>query len=645
MGSRIKEVITTCTRDCPDTCGIIAEVREGRVVRLRGAADHPVTQGFLCPKMYKYPRMLESSHRLKTPLLRRGQGFVPIPFAEAYAVAAREVEKAVNVHGSQSLLLYHLSGSQAVLNSLSRRFFNLMGGATRNVGGLCLSNAVKGQELDFGQGRRGHSPLDLAHSRAILFWGRNAADTNPHLFHQAALARKKGAFLVTVDPRRSPTARRSDLHVAPRPGGDWALALLLVQEIIARGQADPDFLKNNPQGREKFLALVSSYRREELLARAGIEAKALEELAACLTERKPAAIYLGVGMTYNSLGVETVRLINALGALLGNLGKRGGGVNLSFPGWQHLDQSLTGGSRGERGLYEPSLARGMLSLDDPPLKLAWVVGGNPLAQVPNSSLLSRAFGSLDFVIVNELFLTDTALQADLIFPVSSFLEREDLLGSWGHNFLGPVNPALETGLPSDLEVFQNTARLLGLEGEMAGTPAEWLERFLKPLHVHGITWDKLKGGWLKNPLLPDIPHLDPYGFNIITGLPPMGEEPASDEFTLLTPKPRHQIHSQKIPSPKGTLPLFVSPRDAAGLQVKEGDKLRVSSPAGSLEAAARIDQSLPPGTVAAYSGGWVCEGRGVNLLTRDGVTGAGGMTVNETRVRLAKTAGGQGQGA
>ncbi len=644
MAASVQEVITTCPRDCPDTCGIIAEVREGRVVRLRGARDHPITRGFLCPKMYQYPRMLESSHRLKTPLLRRGRDLVPVSFAEAYEAAARAVEKAAAKHGSRSLLLYHLSGNQAVLNTLDRRFFNLLGGATRNAGGLCLANAVKGQELDFGRGRLGHSPLDLARSRAILFWGRNAADTQPHLFYQAAQARKKGAYLAAVDPRASRTARQADLHVAVKPGGDWALALLLAREVLERGEADPDFLKNNPRGREGFLALVKSQSRQELLARAGVPPVVLEELASSLVARRPAAIYLGVGMTYWPWGVETVRLINALGALLGTLGQPGGGVNLSFPGWQHLDQTLTGDPRGERYLYEPNLAREMPALTDPPLKLAWVVGGNPLAQVPNSSLLRQAFAALDFVIVNELFLTDTARQADLVFPVSSFLEREDLLGSWGHNYLSPVNPALDTELPSDLEVFQKTARLLGLEREMAGTPAEWLDRFLGPLHSRGITWEMLKKGWVKNPLLPDIPSLDPYGFNVITTLPSPGREPAAGEYNLLTPKPRHQTHSQKLPRPQAGLPLlFLSASDAAGLGVREGDELRVSSPRGSLSAAARLDPTLLPGSVYASSGGWVCEGQGVNLLTLDSVTGAGGMTVNDTRVRLEKVEGRQGK--
>lgn len=633
----LTEIITTCTRDCPDACGIVAQVQNGELIRLKGSAEHPITRGFLCPKMYQYPRMLASQHRLTTPLLRQGGTFVPVSFERAYTLAARQLEKVMKEYGSLAILLYQGAGSEGVLNTLSLRFFNLLGGVTRNVGGLCLTNAVRGQELDFGRGRLGHSPLDVQSSGTIIFWGRNAADTHPHLFYQAQLAQKNGTVLVSVDPRLSRTARKANLHVAVKPGGDWALALFLAQELLSVGGGNPDFLKDNPTGREKFLALVHSYSREELLREAGVPASVMAKTLAYLLEKRPVAIYLGVGMTYGNHGVETVRLINALGALLGSLGEKGGGVNLSFPGGSFINNNLYGQGERERPLFEPSLGDGMQQLADPPLKLAWVVGGNPLAQNPNSDHVKKAFLDLDFVIVNELFMTDTALKSNLIFPVSSFLERTDAMAAWGHNYLGPVNPVLQTGLPSDLEVFQETARLLGLGHEMAGTAAHWLERFLEPLHAQGITWSKLQKGWLKNPLLCDIPALDRYGFNVITALNRETEKPSSGEYLLLTPKPRLQTHSQKLPLTSAShASLHISPRDAQSLDLQEGDLVRAVSPRGKMLFKAHPDPGIGPGAVVAYSGGWPCEGQGVNVLTQDRVTPAGGMTVNETRIRLEK---------
>ncbi|MGV8150025.1 MAG: molybdopterin-dependent oxidoreductase, partial [Alkaliphilus sp.] len=468
--NNIKKVITTCPRDCPDTCGIIVEVEKGKILRLRGAKEHPVTKGFLCSKMHKYPDLVYSKERLKRPLLRKGSRFIEISFSEAYSIAAREIEKTINKYSAKSILYYQGSGSLSAMRLVYARFFNLLGGVTRNSGGLCLENAVKAQEKDFGTGRVSNTPLDVINSRLIIFWGRNAAETNLHLFREAKEAQKKGAVVVTIDPRESRTAMSSDLHIRINPGTDWALALLLIKHIIKENKHNKEFIKDHCRGWDGFKSMVDNFQEENLLQATGVDEKALRKLIDYL-DLYPAAICLGVGMTYWSWGVDTVRLINALGAVLGILGVRGGGVNLSFPGWNCFDASLSGRefSKGERFVSETSLGEEMIKLDAPPVKLAWVIGGNPLLQNPNSNKVWQAFKSLDFIMVNDLFLTDTARMADLIFPVASFLERTDVTGSWGHNYIGPVNPVINTSLPSDLEILQEVSALLGFAHEMKGT--------------------------------------------------------------------------------------------------------------------------------------------------------------------------------
>ncbi len=642
---------TTCTLDCPDTCSIIAEVEGGRPVRLKGDPDHPITAAFLCGKVAAdYLDRYNSPDRLLHPLRRagaRGEGrWERVGWDEALDLVASQTRSTVESYGSLAVLDYARAGSHSLLKLLSRRFFNLLGGATTTCGSLCIGAIQAAQTADFG-GRQAHDWRDLEKSQAILVWGRDPAKSHIHLLPFLRRARARGAPLVLIEPFITQTATYADVHVRPRPGGDGYLAIGIAKVLFDRGWVDQDYLRAQVANPEAYRALLDGYTLDQASRLSGVPADEIERVAEIYGTRRPAAILVGYGVNNYRRGAQAYRLIDALAASTGNVGRPGGGASHGrglYDAKLFMTPDLDGASfaRATRALPQPTIGQAILEAKDPPIKLIVVTGSNPITQSPNAPKVIEAFTSADFLVVVEQFMTDTAKYADVVLPTTTFLEEEDVIGSGGHTFLGivqPVAPRRGEARP-DLEIFQGLADRLGFGAQMAGSAGEWLDRLLAPLADRGITRERLRAGAQDLPFAP-VPFADgrfrtpSERIELLAEFSP--EEAAEgDGLRLLTTHTKRWLNSQAMPEDQAGIPaVTVHPEDLTAHGLAAGDAVVVRSRVGSLRARAAADARLPRGCAVIPQGGWIARGHGVNLLTEDTMTeGAIMAAYYETRVRL-----------
>jgi anaerobic selenocysteine-containing dehydrogenase len=644
-----KKIYTSCTLDCPDGCGIIAHVDNGRVVKLEGHPDHEFTKGYLCAKTYRFPKRLYSPERQLHPL-KRASGSIDSPWVrigwdEALDLVADRIRSFKAETGSLSIMHYQRTGSWGVTKKLNHRFWNLLGGVTTPSGSLCSGAARAGQKLDFGI-RLGHDPSDIVNSKLVLLWGRNPLATNLHLVPLLKTVSEQGGRVILVDPVKSESATICDRHVQPRVATDASFALALAKIVLEEGLEDKDFIERHTDGSAKFRTLVDSHSLQSLSDRCGLSIDELRELAREYATTKPASIQLGWGLNKYKSSAEIFRCVDALAALCGQIGIPGGGVTHGYDTQRLFDKTIEASDRAElhRAIPEPLLGRGLLEASDPPVRMMFVNGGNPVNQSPNSNLVAKALTQLDFVVVVDSFLTDTTDYAHIFLPTTTFLEEEDALVSWGHNILGGVNPAIDPvgESRSDLWIVQQLADRLGIGEEMAGTPREWLRRVMSPMEAKGVTVDALLDGPIRCPVAPLIPFADKKfptksgRFEFITEIEVEQRKDPAFPLTLVTNFSKKWLLSQMTEAEHPKLATVRVGADwAANHGIENGRQMRLRSAVGELVVEVQVDPRVGKEMVIMAVGTWMKRGGGVNILTEDIMTNFGEMAAyGETRVLL-----------
>ncbi len=436
-----------CPLDCPDTCSMRVTVENGVAIDLRGDAEHPFTRGFLCQKMARYLDRVYSPDRLMFPMKRvgaKGEGkFQRVSWDEALeAIATRFAAIAASPDGPQAILPHSYYGTMGKLqaSSLDRRFFHRLG-ASKLDRTICASAGSLGYEYTMGQGRLGADPLAVKRCKFIVNWGSNTINTNSHLWSLMVEARKtSGATIVTVDPYRSPTASRSDWHIAVRPGTDAALALGLMHVIWRDGLQDEDYLSRATIGagplRQRAL---EEYASQRVASITGVDVATIETFARRLAREQPSLIRLNYGMQRHGGGGMAVRTIACLPAIIGSWRHPGGGALLSTSGaYDFAMDPLTRpelSPSGTRTINMNELGAALAGeLPGPPVRAIYVYNSNPAAVTPNQQKVLAGLRRVDlFTVVHELFATDTVDYADIVLPATSQLEHVDLHGSYGHH--------------------------------------------------------------------------------------------------------------------------------------------------------------------------------------------------------------------
>ena len=673
---------TACPLDCPDACSLEGRVEGGRVTALDGDTRNPVTDGFLCGKVRGYARHVYHPERVREPLLRdgaRGAGrWRSISWDEAFARISTELDEARTRFGPTSILPVAYGGSNGVVThgALDERFFRRLGASQldHTICAAATGAAATGLYGRMPAGTYG----DVDHAELIVVWGANPAASGIHLMPHLDRARKRGARLVVVDPRRTKVAKRADLHLAPLPGTDLPLALALVRWMFATGRADEAFLSAHATGVDELRVRAEPWTLERAAEVCGVEARAIETLGRWYTEASPALLRCGWGLERNRNGGSAVCAVLSLPAVAGTFGQRGGGFLLSnSPHWDPLHDASGDavGSEDEpawttRTINMNRLGRALCGeLDlDPPLAFLFVYDANPLATFPDQERVRRGFEREDlFVVVHEQVMTDTARIADLVLPATTFLEHHELRAGYGATPLQWATPVIEPvgEARSNDQLFAELLERTGLaRAGDAVTPRELFANATRGLGVdqallsEGIAWPTVREPVAFVDVFPQTSdgkiHLVPeeldreaggklYHFQELAGdqaLAGAVHEPAGTEedarLALLSPATSRTISSSLGELVEGQVPLRMHPADASRRGLSDRDSVRIWNELGEVRTEVRLDADLRPGVVELPKGLWARHtqnGRTANALSPDTLTDvAGGACFNDARV-------------
>jgi anaerobic selenocysteine-containing dehydrogenase len=493
-----KQVVhAACPHDCPDACGVLITVEDGRATKIQGDPQHPVTRGFLCAKVAKYLDRVYSPDRVLYPMRRvaakgiaagvanAGEGagatqaWQRISWDEALNEIASRFRAIIAEFGSEAILPYSYGGTLGALNggSMDRRFFSRLG-ASELERTICSAAGEAGLLSVLGA-KLGTEPEQFIHSRYIIAWASNIHGNNVHLWPFIEEARRKGAKLVVIDPYRTRTAACADWYLPINPGTDGAMALAMMHVIIGEGLHDADYVTKYTLGFDELREKVKAYTPERVAPWTGIAADDIRKLAREYATVRPSVIRLNYGVQRSEGGGMATRAIAMLPCVTGSWKEVGGGLQMSTSGAFGLNEDALrrpdlkpeGAQRPPRVVNMVELGKALNTLSDPPVKALFVYNSNPAAVCPNHNEVVRGLKRTDlFTVVHEQFFTDTTDYADLVLPATTFFEHKDLQKAYGHYFLQVSHQAIEPlgECRSNVEVFRALAERMGFKDACFG---------------------------------------------------------------------------------------------------------------------------------------------------------------------------------
>ena len=659
------EKISACTLDCQDTCSTIVTVHpEDNHVSITGNPDHPFTKGFICSKGKNAHQRRTSPRRITTPLIRRGDGFRPGTWDEALNLIAEKI----TALGNQPASMLHVRhyGYRGALADGSKYLFNALGASTTR-GALCDDAGCTAYMADFGALKM-NDPMDLLNARHIINWGKDLSRSSIHLAHIVHQARKRGCRLTTISPGGDKNSACSDYIIRIRPGRDRFLAAAVIKAILDRGLAHRPAL-SRATGLDGFLKGLAHHTQEDLLNACDGSVKDLEHLVSIFTqekksteqqvektekptvetpigyaknksslpERDPVALIMGWGIQRYLFGGETVRYLNALSFLSGHVGRSGGGTYYNIPSSRNINTDwVTRAGKPSRSLVLPRIGKEILTAD-PPIRFLLADGSNFVNQAPDADTTIKAMKQIDFKVVIDAFMTDTAALADVILPCALDYEREEIVGSCLHNWVNYARPVFPPWGEArcDFDIMSDLAGRLGISfpereqvlNKALDTPpmkklADPLEEiknkgFVKASHPD-IAWPDLvfdhgDGKYrLPGPLSPEP--LPPRGF-------PMH---------LLTLVNGNAMHSQvpekqflALESTPTPIEVWINPEAPHLAQIDLAFPVHLVTPLGSILVQVKMLKNLHPMALIIRRGGWLKHNRCVNRIIEPAITDMG----------------------
>lgn len=481
-----------CPHDCPDTCSMEYHVQDGKLLKVTGNKEHPMTRGGLCVKLKDYEKRHYHPDRLLYPMKRVGakgsKQFERISWDEALDTISSIWKTIIAEDGPQAIMPNSYLGNQGLVHGLNGgdAFFNRMG-ATVTERTFCGEGSCTAWLLTVGP-TAGVDPESFAHSKYIVVWACNSVSTNLHHWHTIHEAQKDGAKVVVIDSYASKTAKAADWHIAPKPGTDGALAMAMMHVIIAEGLQDQDYIDNYTHGYAELAERAKTRTPEWAEKITGVPADDIRKFAREYATTEPAAIRLGVALERNYGGSQAIRAVSCLPALIGAWRHVGGGA-LQFPVWEHpykfdvicRPDLIPEGTQVVNNLQFGRALLGELDLKTP-IKSVMVWNTNPLTQAPETDKIAKGLEREDlFTIVADHFISDTAAYADIVLPAAMGAEMEDMVLSWGHLYLTYNEKCIEPpgeALPNQ-EIFRRLAKLMGYEDDnFKWSDAECLEHYV-----------------------------------------------------------------------------------------------------------------------------------------------------------------------
>ena len=504
----MKKLSHGCTLDCADCCKFNVYIDKNEVVKIEGDEGHPYTKGFICKKGLAHLKRVNHEKRLYNPLLKVNGEWKEISFKEAIDIMAKRLKDYKNEFGSRSILYYEQYGNGSLLKSIGEKFFNFYGGVSLAKGGPCWSAGIAAQKLDFGDSKS-HSLEDMMNSNNIFVWGKNPANTTIHTMQMIRKAKANGSKIIVIDPIKTATAELADIYIRVNANGDLPLSLAMAKVIIEENIYDKEFINKFVNGFDDYKKYILSLEMQELSDNSGVAIDDIIKLAKLYSE-KYSTILLGFGMQKYKNGGNTIRAIDALGAITGQIGFSGGGINYAnkvYPKIMNLDPYNSKSFSDNRYFYTNEISDFIDSCNngkkyykdnifindkninnsmelDIPIKMAIVTKSNILNQLPNLNKLKKSLSKVEFKVCFDMFMTDTAKECDLFIPVTSQLESEDLL------FSSMMNPYLiynEKAIEPREEVmdeyyfFMELAKKLEIKDYPYIIKREYLEKVISPL--------------------------------------------------------------------------------------------------------------------------------------------------------------------
>lgn len=676
----ITELPSVCPMDCPDTCSLTVTVEDDKVIKVRGSDANPFTKSVLCNKISRYyPEFVHGENRLTQPLRRIGEKgageFEVISWEQAFDTIFNQFQSAIDTHGPQSIVPLNYAGPHGMISdsSMDGRFFHKMGATLLNRGALC--GGVKSAAYNSLYGGMPTMPPEQAiKSKLIVVWGNNVTVSNLHFAGIAKEARKNGAKLVVIDPKRVKIAETADVHLAITPGTDVVLAWAVALELERLGGIDADFVKKWTTGFDAYMDAARQVTVDQAAEICGISKDAIQSFAKLYLESNPAVINIGNGMERNRNGGSGNRAAMALPVLAGKFGVEGGGLigkaGNAFPATPDRRKGVDLIPEGTRTFNIIDVAKHILDDDlEIPVKGVFIYNHNPVSVHPDQNRMKRALSREDvFVVGCDVAMTDSMVYCDIILPASTHFEFADVYGAYGQQFLqraDPVIPRVGNSLPNT-EIFRRLAARFGYTDSIfTKTDAELMDESLdvNDPRLQGFRPSELPldraipmefDGGQAIPFVNTFPTTpsgkvellsEDLGDRFDQAVPTFRDLKSDFPLYLITPSSDKRINatfgglkaSDDIPL------LEMHPDDAQARDLEDGSLVKVWNELGDVHLVLKITDAVRPGTIYSPKGAWFKTsdtGQTTNALISGGQYAdlIGGACYNDTRVEVTAKA-------
>lgn len=654
-----KSLVSTICPYCAAGCGFYVAVEKGQATGIDYMPEHPANEGSLCPKGNAALEVVYSADRLLYPMKRNGYEWTRISWNEAMELVSKGLGRAIKNNGPDSVGFLSSSKCTNEENYLIQKLARMLG--SRNVDNcarLCHAPSVVGLNRTLGAAGMTNPISDLANSKCLFIIGSNLAENHAILSRWIHRAKDSGAQVIVADPRLTHTAWLADLFLQLKPGTDVALLNAMMKVIIDENLVDKAFISKSTKGFEDLVKAVEDYTPEKAAEITGVPAKDIVKAARMYAQSPASAIVYSMGITQHTSGTDNVQSVANLALITGQIGKEGTGVlplrghnNVQgacdmgalaefYPGYRKSDDPETSKFFGQAwGTTSLPVGRGLTATEmmdagcEGQLKAMYIVGEDPANSDPYSSHIKDCLENLDFLVVQDIFMTATARLANVVLPAAAWAEKEGTYTSterrvqWSNRAIEPPGEA-----KSDLEIVCTVAKSMGLNFDYPDAAAVLAEINKMVPTYKGITRERLGIGGLIWPCPstdhPGTPILHAAGFKLQDGralIAPVQYKPAAEdteaEYPLILTTGRIAVHfnagsmTRRSPSLMERAPnLFVeiNPVDAAPLGIKDGDSVEVATERGKTSALARVTDSVKPGVVFMPF-----HYPGTNLLTTD----------------------------
>ncbi len=667
---------TVCAHDCPDQCSLIATVEHGRIVRVQGDPEHPMTAGFACAKVNREHEMVHSPDRVLTPLRRTGAkgsgAFAPISWDAALDEIETRWKAILREDGPLAILGYAYSAHQGLFNrGLLLGLFHALGASRLKAGTVCDTCADVAWDSVAGS-VGGTDPETVVDSDLVIAWGADLMTTNVHIWPLVEDARRRGAQVIAIEPRRSRTAERADWHLRVNVGTDAALALGLMHVLVRDGLVDRDYLARDTLGFDRVeREVLPRFAPARVAAITGVSAADVERLAHLYGRARAPFIRLGEGMSRSMQGGQAIRAVSLLPGVVGAYAKRGGGALLMTAASFGLDLATIrrpSGPATSREVNHSRLGDALLTMQDPPIRALFVAANNPAVTCPDAQAVRRGLAREDlFTVVHDPFLSDTARYADLVLPAATYLESEDLHRSYGTYYMQRsaqvVPPQGESR--SNQWVAQQLARRLGVTDAVFSMSTDALIDTVFAKAKGTVT--RIAPATLRDhrpvklPLPDGAPRwatpsgrLEFYSEVLasqgLAAMPDWVEDPedaaaaARWPLRLLTAPGYYQSHTAfsgnaTLRRRAGAPECVLHPDDAAARGLRDGERVRLVNDLGEVRFQLRVSDEVGPGVVLVpgQRPSGEADGTTINMLCSTRYADLGeGATYQSTRLEVCR---------